>query len=225
MIDIRIIASGSSGNCYLIKDGDKKILIDPGIRFKLIQKALNFDVTGLDFVLLSHEHKDHSYSISDFINRNIPVLTSTGTANALAIPYEPLVSEKEVGFSAWKVLPFQTHHDAIEPLGFLILTPSGSKIFYATDTYYISYKFSGVTHFLVECNYSKEIMEKNDLIPPNVKIRILTSHFELSNVKEFFRNQDLSATIAIYLLHLSDANSDQERFIREIQAITGKPVY
>ena len=225
MIDIRIIASGSSGNCYLIKDSDKKILIDPGIQFKRIQKALDFDVTGLDFVLLSHEHKDHSHAVFDIIKHGVRVLTSDGTANALGIAHTRLVSETEGGFSGWKVLPFRTHHDAIEPLGFLILSPSGSKIFYATDTYYISYKFSGITHYMIECNYSKDLLEKNTDLPNNVKCRIITSHFELENVKDFFRHQDLSQTIAIYLLHLSDSNSDQERFIREIQQVTGKPVY
>lgn len=225
MIDIRIIASGSSGNCYLIKDGDKKILIDPGIQFKRIQKALDFDVTGLDFVLLSHEHKDHSHAVFDIIKHGVRVLTSDGTANALGIAHTHLKSEMEGGFSGWKVLPFRTHHDAIEPLGFLILSPSGSKIFYATDTYYIGYKFNGITHYMIECNYSKDLLEKNPDLPNNVKCRIITSHFELKNVKNFFRHQDLSQTIAIYLLHLSDANSDQERFIREIQQVTGKPVY
>lgn len=225
MVEIKIIASGSSGNCYVIKDCNKKIIIDPGITIKRIQKALNFDVSGLDFVLLSHEHKDHSFAIEDIAKLGVKVLTSSGTANALNIKHTKLVSEEEVSFSGWKILPFQTHHDAKEPLGFLILTPSGSKIFYATDTYYISYKFSGITHYMIECNYAKDLLEQNKELPENVKGRILTSHFELEHVKEFFRHQDLSKTIAIYLLHLSDANSDQERFIREIQRVTGKPVY
>lgn len=225
MIDIRIIASSSSGNCYLIKDGDKKILIDPGIQFARIQKAIDFDVTGLDFVLLSHEHKDHSHAIKDIIKHGINVLTSDGTANALGITHTRLVSEMEGGFSGWKVLPFQTQHDAMEPLGFLIMTPSGSKIMYATDTNYISYKFNGVTHYMIECNYSKKLIYSNENLPREVVLRIISTHFEIDDVKEFFRNQDLSKTIAIYLLHLSDANSDQERFIREIQEVTGKPVY
>ena len=29
----------------------------------------------------------------------------------------------------------------------------------------------------------------------------------------------------IVLIHLSDGNSDEERFVREVKEITGKPVY
>jgi phosphoribosyl 1,2-cyclic phosphodiesterase len=226
MIDIKIIASGSSGNCYLIKDGDKKVLIDPGIQFMRIQKALDFAVSGMDFVLLSHEHKDHSFAIADIIKLGVKVLTSSGTANALDIAMNAyLSSEVETEVDDWKILPFKTQHDAMEPLGFLIQSPSGSKIFYATDTFYVEYRFTGVTHYLIECNYARDLLDANRNLPGTVKARIITSHFELERVKEFFRHQDLSKTIAIYLLHLSDANSNQERFIREIQEVTGKPVY
>jgi hypothetical protein len=36
---------------------------------------------------------------------------------------------------------------------------------------------------------------------------------------------NLSKTKAIYLMHLSDSNSDQERMIKEVQELTGKPTY
>lgn len=225
MIDIRIIASGSKGNCYLIKDGERSILIDPGIGFHEIQKALDFTASSLDFVLISHEHKDHSKAVPDLIKIGKKILTSNGTANALAIAHHKLESELEVIESGWKVLPFATNHDANEPLGFLIQSPSGYKILYATDTNYISYKFTGVTHYMIECNYLKSMLYMNKELPRETVLRIRATHFELADVKEFFRNQDLSQTIAIYLLHLSDTNSDRVRFVREIQEVTGKPVY
>ena len=48
---------------------------------------------------------------------------------------------------------------------------------------------------------------------------------ELKTVKDFLSANDLSKVIEIHLIHLSSANSDAERFRKEIQAITGKPVY
>jgi len=62
-------------------------------------------------------------------------------------------------------------------------------------------------------------------VPPALKKRILKSHFSLENVKEFLKANDLSRVQEIWLLHLSDGNSDAERFKREIQELTGKMVF
>jgi hypothetical protein len=52
----------------------------------------------------------------------------------------------------------------------------------------------------------------------------IKSHFSLENVKRFLQANDLSRVQEIWLLHLSDGNSDETRFKREIQELTGKPV-
>jgi phosphoribosyl 1,2-cyclic phosphodiesterase len=56
MVEITIIASGSSGNCYLIRSGQSQLLIEAGITFPKIQKAVNFQVSQLDGCLISHCH-------------------------------------------------------------------------------------------------------------------------------------------------------------------------
>jgi phosphoribosyl 1,2-cyclic phosphodiesterase len=99
---------------------------------------------------------------------------------------------------------------------------------YATDTYYIRYRFRGLTHIAVECNYSMDILRANieaGLVEPALKKRILKSHFSLEHVKEFLKANDLSKVQEIWLLHLSDGNSDAGRFKREIQELTGKMVF
>jgi len=228
MFQIKIIATGSKGNCYAISDGAERILIDPGIGIKEIQKALNFGVSGLKFCLLSHEHRDHSKSIKDIMKYAVTCYMSSGTAQALKIDpskIEICKSGKKVGHSYWRFLPFNVHHDAAEPLGFLIETPSGKKIVFATDTAYLSFVFNGVTHWMIECNYSEDRLRTNEALPNDVKKRIRQSHFEFSRVKDFFRAMDLSKTEAIYLIHLSDDNSDAKRYVVEIEALAGKPVF
>jgi phosphoribosyl 1,2-cyclic phosphodiesterase len=76
---------------------------------------------------------------------------------------------------------------------------------------------------MIECNYAKDIIDSNNM-NTTVKNRLYSSHFELSNVKEFLKANDLSQVKAIYLMHLSDGNSDEIRFKHEIMALTGKPV-
>lgn len=56
MIDVRVLASGSSGNCYLIDDGRTKLLLEAGIPFKKIRQELDWKTSELAGVLISHEH-------------------------------------------------------------------------------------------------------------------------------------------------------------------------
>ena len=227
MFEIKIHATGSKGNAYSIIDGDHKILIDPGIRFRDLQKATNFGLAKYDFVLVSHEHKDHCISVKNLTRLGIPCLMSSGTAKELWLENVAthIKSEVQTERLSWRILPFAVQHDAAEPLGFLIQSPSGKKILYATDTYYIRYTFTGVTHWMIECNYSEDRLKTNEALPNDVKQRIRQSHFEFSRVKDFFRAMDLSKTEQIYLIHLSDDNSDAKRYVEEIEALTGKPVY
>lgn len=227
MFQIKIHATGSTGNAYSIIDGNHKILIDPGIRFKELQKSTGFSLSKYDFCLLSHEHKDHSKSIKEVHLLGLECLMSSGTVDALSLSNIILClkPESSIPRPPWRILPFKTQHDAAEPLGFLIESPSGKKICYATDTCYLEYNFSGVTHWMIEANYSEELLQKNNDLPEDTKSRIRSSHFEIENLKKFFEAQNLSATEKIYLIHLSDQNSDEKLFVKEIEAVTGKPVY
>ena len=80
---------------------------------------------------------------------------------------------------------------------------------------------------MIECNYAADILDRNvenGALPPVIKKRIFRSHFSLESVKEFLRANDLNRVREIRLIHLSDGNSDAERFKKEIQELTGKPV-
>jgi len=56
MIDIKTIGSGSSGNCYLANFNGTQILLECGLPFKVIQKALNFKLSSIEACLVTHEH-------------------------------------------------------------------------------------------------------------------------------------------------------------------------
>ncbi len=230
-MDIKVLASGSSGNCYYISDGDSPLLIECGLPWKQIQQGINFRTSELAGCLVSHEHQDHCKSIKDVMKAGIDCYMSQGTAEALGLSGHRLhlvKSLQQFRLGNWAALPFRTQHDAKEPLGFLLANNAGDKLLYATDTYYLKYKFRGLTHIMIECNYALDILQKNvaaGMVPAAVKDRVLRSHFSLENVKGFLRANDLSDVREIWLLHLSDGNSDAERFKREIQGLTGKPVY
>lgn len=58
MINVEILATGSKGNCYLLKSGETKILLDCGLAYKKTLELLNFELPTA--VLVTHEHKDHA---------------------------------------------------------------------------------------------------------------------------------------------------------------------
>ena len=231
MLEITPLASGSSGNCYRVTDGNTPLLLECGIPFKEIQKNLKFRVSEIAGCLVSHEHQDHCKAVRDLMKGGIDCYMSQGTAEALGISGHRLhvvKAKQQFRLGSWTVLPFKTQHDAQEPLGFLMANQDGDKLLYATDTYYIRYKFHNLTHIMIECNYSIDILRFNveaGIIDLAQKNRIIQSHFSLENVKEFLKANDLSRIHEIWLLHLSNDNSNAERFRREIQELTGKMVF
>lgn len=230
MIEIVPLASGSQGNCYHITDGSTPLLLECGIPFREIQKGLHFRVSEVAVCLVSHEHKDHSKAVRDVMKAGIDCYMSQGTAEALRVSghrVHIVKAKQQFRFGTWTILPFDTVHDAAEPLGFL-LASGKEKLLFATDTSYIRYRFKGLTHIMIEANYQREILEhgvEEGLVPVVVRNRIRRSHFDLNHLKDFFKANDLSNLQEVWLLHLSDGNADEEQFKREIQEIAGKPVY
>jgi len=224
-MNITVHHSGSRGNLYQVDD----ILIDPGVPIKATKKALNFRLSEIRACLCGHFHSDHSKAAKDILRAGIDLYCSQETAEALKLSghrlhiIEPM---KEFKINRWRILPFPLVHDAPN-LGFL-LQKGGKKCLYCNDTNYISHKFRGLNFILLGVNYDAEILKENvatGTIDPEVAKRVLQNHMSLETAKGFFRANDMSKVEAIYLLHLSDANSDEERFKKEIETITGRPVY
>lgn len=231
MIEIKAFGSSSAGNCYWVTDGHTQLLLEAGIKFRDIQIGLNFRTSLIAGCLISHEHGDHSKCLKDILKAGIDVYASEGTFQALHTRNhrtKPIEAKKQFQIGTWTVLPFDTEHDAAESLGFLLANQAGEKLLFITDSFYCKYTFSGITHLMIECNFSLEILNKNiaeGRVPFAMKKRLMRSHFSLENVKDFLKANDLSKVEEIWLLHLSDTNSNAESFKEEIQKVTGKMIF
>lgn len=230
-MEIKILASSSHGNAYYLSNGETPILIEAGIRYKELQKRLGFKVSGLAACLISHEHKDHSMAVKDLLKAGVDCFASYGTWQALGLmPHHRILiasAKQQFQVGCWRVLPFDVEHDAEEPLGFL-LSDGQNKVLYANDTYYLRYRVPGLTHVMVCCNYSRELLKENveqGHVERELKNRLLRSHMSLETLKDFLVANDLSKVEAIWLLHLSDGNSDANQFQQEIEELTGVPTF
>lgn len=226
-MNLKVLGSSSSGNCYLIEVNNEKLILDAGVNFKIVQKELNFNFNGIEGVLITHEHMDHLKYASNFALYGINIYASAGTfkkLNLVGHRFKVIKALQQFEIGNFIILPFDIQHDAAEPLGFLIqYKPTGEKLIYATDTYYIKYKFNKLNYLLLECNYNKRIAKenaKNGVINKTRYSRLLESHFSLENVIKFLKSNDLSYAKNIVLCHLSDTNSNQDIMLNEVYAAT-----
>lgn len=231
-MQITVIASGSTGNAYRVSDGTTALLLDAGIPIKAIREALNFRVRDLAGCLITHAHGDHVKAAGDLAKAGVDIYTSDGTATARSLTghhIKRVEALKEFTVGTFTVLPFDVQHDAPEPLGFLLESrTTHEKLLYFTDSYYLKYRFDGLTHIMGECNYSMDIIEesvRHGYIPAELVPRLIKSHMSLDHFLDLLKANDLTKVKQIYLLHLSGNNSDAERFRTAVQKATGTEVY
>lgn len=224
---LKVLGSGSAGNCYLLQSSKGEILIvECGIDIKEIKKALNFNFSNVVGCLISHEHKDHCKQVFNLHMLGISLYMSEGTLKAINSDEQKVRSkilQEAIPYNIGNfiIIPFGIKHDALEPLGFLIEHEECGTILFVTDTYYIPCNFTEfeINHAMVECNYSIEILKQNNQLE-KLESRIIKSHFELENVKDFFRANNFEELKNIVLLHLSNSNSNEEIFKNEIENLT-----
>ena len=229
MLAIEAYASGSTGNLYTISDGSATVMLDCGLPIGKIQKLLKFRLP--DAALVTHEHMDHAKAVKDLQRLGVEIYMTRGTAAALnALGHRTNIVENGGAYHITDQITasvFRTEHDVAEPCGFLI-EDGEDRVLYATDTYFLHYRFPGLTKIMIEANYSYEILAdnvKNGSLHPAQQKRLIHSHFGIENVLDFLKANDLSKLKEIWLIHLSKGNANPTEFKRMVAAATGKPVY
>ena len=226
-MDIKVIASGSSGNAYLIGDGHTLLLLDAGISFKRIQIGCGFRTSSIDGCLVTHRHGDHAASIPKLLQRGITVYSNADVAG-LYPGVQSVDALRKFRIGTFRVLPFEAEHD-VPCYGYQVTsTATDEKLVYITDSAYVRYTFTGLTHLMIEANYDEDIMLGNvrdEKIPFSLAERVAGTHMSIDTLIDLLRANDMTKVRQIYLLHLSDNNSDAEAFKRLVQQETGAEVY
>lgn len=230
---IDIIASGSSGNCYKISNEDTTLLIECGIPYKNIQEALDFKTASIDGVLVSHEHMDHAKACKDLIKAGVDLYMTKGTKKALDLESHRVKTFEESNYSTYrwveigsfKIKAFETVHDAKEPVGFYILnTKTDERLLFITDTMFVKNRFRTIDYLMLEVNYDKKTINDNPGLNDELRERIKKNHMSLETAVDFLDKCGLVRLKKIYVMHLSDSNSDA-KFIKEsLQEVAGVSV-
>lgn len=222
-MEIKVLATGSSGNCYWISDGETELLIECGIKFYDIVKKLDYDVSRLQTVLVSHAHKDHSESAIKMVECGYDLIMPFETAVALGIESESNVftpqPNTKIIVGTMVVIPFNLVHynsDGSECpcYGYLIASVlTKEKLLFATDTAYIRNTFKTVDYMLIETNYIASMVgsgETEDYVS-EVEKRRLKSHMSLETAIDFLERTDRSRLKEIYAIHKSASRFDSDK--------------
>jgi phosphoribosyl 1,2-cyclic phosphodiesterase len=186
------LASGSSGNCYLIQDKQTLVLLDAGISARRILQELarlGLGPSSLSAVLVTHEHMDHWGSAASLSRRaGIPLICTAGTAEAgqngsKTIPFQPIRPGGALAVGSLSVEAFSIPHDAREPVGFL-LRSGHTSICAATDIGVVTdeiLEYSRAADLVILESNHDEAMVVRGPYPLRLKERILGRFGHLSN--------------------------------------------
>lgn len=195
---IKVLGSGSSGNCYILESDTEALIIEAGVPFKEVKVALGFNVRKIAGVVVSHEHKDHSKYFAEYEKSGIPVYK----------PFEYRLPYDTYGGFFFK--DFELVHD-VPCYGFYISHPEIGNMVYASDTEYIKYRFKTLNHIFVEANYSDDLIDNKAINREHV----LRGHMSLQTALNFISTNDNPALRNVVLIHLSDKNADSVQFLQK----------
>lgn len=230
------IASGSSGNCFLVASEKTTLLVDAGLSRKKLKHGLEhagYSIENIDGILATHEHIDHIRGIGVITRRDkIQVYSTKGTLNGifntkslgkLDKDYFNLISISETfTIGDIKIKPFETFHDVNEPCGYTF--KKGSKkagIITDTGTYNskIVDELLDVNALLIESNHDLEMLDNGDY-PYFLKERIKSNIGHMSNdtcseLLNKILHQDLEGII---LAHLSKDNNTPDKALNRVKS-------
>ena len=243
---LHIIGSSSDGNGYVLEAESSALVIEAGVPLKAVKQALGWNIAKVSGCIITHEHGDHAGRVKEYLQDTVmPICASFGTAEAMASRTEGLRRGLTVVKSGelyelgdFKIIPQRLElidsdgghytHDAAEPFCYQIHHPEMGAVLFATDTYCLPRRFTGLASILIECNYAQDILDRNvalGIVDEKRRDRTVTSHMSLDNcIHELTHKTDLGDVRRIVLIHGSDDNSDPGRFKREVAAATGKTV-
>src|SRR4051812_40786535 len=141
-VRLSALASGSSGNAFLLEAPGVRLLFDAGLnaaRLEYYLQRYGVAASSLNAIFVSHEHIDHLRGAGMLARRyRTPVIANEATFKAGARLFGPLPEKvvqplgRAVAVGGVTVRTFGVSHDAAETAGFLI-DVAGSRFCICTD--------------------------------------------------------------------------------------------
>lgn len=152
-MDYKIISSGSSGNCVVIKD----VMVDCGVPFNKIKDELY----AIKYLLITHIHSDHLNQITlKQIMRKFPTIKIIGNYEVHQAAHCNIIANSgfDIVTPDYIFTPFEAVHDVLT-YGFT-WNCEGQRIIYCTDTSTLENAPDGIyDYFFLESNHDEGKLE------------------------------------------------------------------
>ncbi len=228
------LASGSSGNCFLLESEGTRLLVECGRPFREVVQNVQrcgIDPSDLDGILLTHAHGDHSKSAREVSDSfQLPVFASTGTLGCESLRDSPLARPIQSGtplrIGEVEVRPFAVPHDCFEPLGFRFASHSGTACI-TTDLGWVpdsvQAQLGDLDLLVIEANYDEHLLH-NERYPAFLKRRVSGSHGHLANsdAGQAIAGCGDRAPSLVWLAHISENNNTQRHALGTVGTVLGR---
>lgn len=227
---ITCVASGSKGNCYVLNEFGKMLILDCGqsVKWKEVQKACGFRMDNVDGVLYTHIHGDHFGHVKDFKSFGIECYGNSEVAEQDSSINMVTERRRRLIEGGWSIVPWDVPHTGSEGLkcacsAFYIESPSGGRVTYITDFLYSPFTFKSlnVEYMLIACNHDDDIEWDSASAK---SIHTASGHSSLSTVKELVRVNKTDSLKQVILCHLSAVNATPEKMVSEVSEAAGPGV-
>lgn len=213
------LASGSSGNAYLLQTDDGALLLDAGVSMRKIERCLaELDLASRELagILVTHEHSDHVSGLLNFAKRHgVSIWGNEATLTAAAaLALECVVVQPGVPFTiaGAEVVPFGLPHDSASMMSYAFAW-GGKRVCFLTDLGHCPEaameQARGADLLVLESNHDVARLTTGPY-PVHLQRRILGPRGHLSNAQA----ADVAVACvsgrrqAIWLAHLSAQNND-----------------
>lgn len=218
------LASGSSGNSFLLQCNGMSLLVDAGLSGKQMTERLDevgCNPGALRGILVSHGHSDHVKGLGVLSRKfKLPIFVNAGTwqviSRTVGKPHQLEFFEtgKVFELAGFRIHPFSVPHDCAAPVGFRIsMGTSGVGI--ATDlgsvTGLIIALLQGLQVVVLESNHDP-IMLRDGPYPWELKQRVKSRLGHLSNGESARSLQRIVSDElqSIVLAHMSTTNNTMQ---------------
>lgn len=208
--------SGSSGNSYIIDCGNEKLLIELGVPYPDIITGLDYDLSKVKGILVSHIHGDHLNvgTYNKFLKTGIPIYSCQEVVDKY--PSIRIIEHKKlIKIGGFSIQSIPVKHNA-ENNAFIIKHELFGKLVFATDLSDFLFKIKEVNHWLIEANYSDDVI-LNNASNNSYSQSASTNHLSIDKTLNILKNNFNFCTQTIVLLHLSDGNSSRSVFIKLVK--------
>jgi phosphoribosyl 1,2-cyclic phosphodiesterase len=225
----RALASGSSGNAYILRTDQSTLLFEAGLRFATLEKHLSAEgivPAELSAILISHEHRDHCQAAGDLTARyGTPIYANEKVLRATGLHSEKSAAILEVGkahrFGDVEVTSFAVSHDSVCPVGFLIRT-GDRTITLATDLGIpnpeVLEAVSLADLVVLESNHDHGMLRQSRY-PSHLRQRVAGPQGHLSNTQAagILVKHVRDEGVDVWLAHLSKENNTPSVALRTVQ--------